>query len=130
MDRALRHAGLRGDPAVSSGALAAARWLPEVRVGAAVTRAQLPTGSRDETEIYGLLTWPLGRGTVGAARDELRNDRWRVTAKTDLLDRITATWHRRAQADRIGDEVAAELELEEADAELDALTGDALEDQP
>lgn len=128
--RALRYAGLDRDEAAGSGALAASRWLPQVHVGAAITRAQLPAGAHDETEVWGALTWPLDPTAVGAARDELRNDRWRLAARSDLVDRLAATWHRRTQADRIGDEVAAELELEEADAEIDALTGDALEDQP
>lgn len=128
--RALHYAGLDREPAIDSGVLAAARWLPELRIGASVARARLPTGAKDETVVFGALSWPLDPTAVGAAADELRNDRWRLAARSDLVDRISRAWHRRTDADRLGDEVAAELDLEEADAEIDALTGAALEDRP
>lgn len=129
IDRALRNAGLC-PTAPLDGVREAARFVPELRLGATVGRAQLPWGTRDETLVYGALAWPLDRASAGSAVDEARYDRQRVKRREDLIDRIAATWHRREQADRIDDDVAAELAAEEADAELDALTGAAVEDEP
>lgn len=102
---------------IITGAAAAAHWLPELRVGVAVTRAQLPSGKRDETEVYGTLLWPLGR--VDAA--SLRRPRAAVSRHSDLLDQIAALW-RRAEADRRRGDLWSELDRQEAEAELEALT--------
>jgi hypothetical protein len=129
IDRALANAGLCPTPPLD-GVRAAAQWIPELRLGAVLTRARLPWGSLDETVVYGALSWPLDRSPVGAAIDEARVDRQRTRRREDLVERIAATWHRREQAYRIEDDIDAELTAEEADAELDALTGSAVEDEP
>jgi hypothetical protein len=110
-------------------AIAAASWLPELRVRATVERSDVP-GRRDNTTVSGELTWPLDRSFGSNAIAEARARRQAAVERERLVDRIAETLRRRQQAHDLNDDVAAELAEEEADAEVYALTGRAAEDGP
>ena len=110
-------------------AAAAARWMPQLRLHAIVDRALGPLG-HDDMMLLGELAWPLGRSAPGDEIAASRARRQTSAERQRLLDRIGDAWHRRRQADDREDEIAATLEAEEADAELDAITGRAAEDGP
>ncbi len=119
--RALRRSdGCTAHP--SERAATAAQWMPELRLGAAARHADWAAGSSTETLIYGALAWPLDRAPVGDALAVAQRTRQCAEARTSLVERIAAAWHRRLQAEALADDVAAELATEEADAELEALT--------
>jgi hypothetical protein len=126
MKRSIQSRGL--SPLAGPTALAAARWLPTLTVGAIVERSS-GASARDHTMVVGALSWPL----EAESSAEVENERWRRQASADrqrLVDRIAESWRRRRQAQALEDDVAAELGTEEADAELDVLTGRADEDGP
>lgn len=105
-----------------SAAAATAHWLPRLRVRAIVERSGGPL-SHDNTMVLGELAWPLGRGVTG---DAVMADRTRRLTSADrerLVDRIADAWRRRRQLGDARDELDATLDAEEAEAELDALTG-------
>jgi len=116
-------------PPSHSLAAAAARWLPTLSVGAIFERSRGPA-SHDQTTVLGQLSWPLDDKL---SSEELFRDRLLRQASRErqrLLDRIAATWQRRRQAQERADDLEAELGTQEADAELDVLTGRADEDGP
>ena len=124
MRRALAHAAL-DRPSVSERVLAAARWIPQLRLGGIVERGQQLTGaSVASTFVYGELAWPLSRTPTGDAIAAERDRRWQSAERQRLIDRVTDAWQRRQHASEMADEVAARLAEDEADAELEALTGD------
>lgn len=128
MVRALRN----DDPGetVSERALAAAPWIPSLRLGALFERGAYGGSGRVDTTFYGALLWPLGRTPVGDNIAAARDRRARSAARDSLVERIAAAWQARNRADDAADDVAARLDEEEADATLDALTGAATEDEP
>jgi hypothetical protein len=128
IERALRNDAPGGT--VSERALAAAPWIPQLRLGAVVTHGAYASGSRFNTTVYGVLAWPLGRTPVGDNIAAARDRRARAAARDSLVERIAAAWHTRNLADDAADEVAARLADEEANATLDALSGAATEDEP
>jgi len=122
IDRALRNDSPGAPP--SDRAIAAAEWIPELRLRAVVERGYLPTRSRLDALFFGELIWPLGRTPVGDNIEAARDRRQRSAARDSLVERISAAWHARSVADDAADDVAARLAEEEADATLDALAGD------
>jgi len=127
MERAVLARGL--SPPSHSLAAAAARWLPTLSVRAIFERSRGPE-SHDQTTVLGQLSWPLDDKL---SSEELFRDRLLRQASRErqrLLDRIAATWQRRRQAQERADDLEAELGTQEADAELDVLTGRADEDGP
>jgi hypothetical protein len=108
----------------------AASFVPQLRLGAAVERSHWQGRSAVDTIVYGELVWPLGRAPAGHAIAASREGQQRAAARETLVERIAAAWHKRRQADDLADEIAARLAHEEADAEIEALTGDATEDEP
>lgn len=129
IQRGLLRAGLC-DGTVSDGAIAAAQWLPELRLGARFRHRTMPWGFAAETLVFGELAWPLGRTPVGDAIRGVREGRQRSDARDSLVERIASAWHKRQQAAQVTDEIAARLDGDEADAELEALTGEDGEAQP
>lgn len=128
IERALAHAAL-DRPSVSERVLAAARWIPQLRLGVTVERGQPLSGTSVASAfVYGVLAWPLSRTATGDAIAAERELRLRATARQRLIDRVSEAWQRRQHASELTDEVAARLAEDEADAELDALVGD--EDGP
>jgi hypothetical protein len=121
MARALRNE-LPGESA-SDRAIAAAQWIPELRLRALVAEGALPGRHRLDTTFFGELVWPLGRTPVGDLIAAARDRRQRSAARDSLVERIADAWHARALADDAADEVTARLAEEEADATLDALDG-------
>jgi hypothetical protein len=127
MERAVLARGL--SPPSRPLAAAAVRWLPTLTIGAVFERSRGPL-SHDQTTVLGHLSWPLDDRR---SSDELSRERLHRQASTErqrLLDRIAATWQRRRQAEERNDDLEAELGTQEADAELDVLTGRADEDGP
>jgi hypothetical protein len=122
MERALRNQSPGAPP--SDRAIAAAEWIPELRLRAIVEQGFLPTRSRVDALFFGELIWPLGRTPVGDNIEAARERRQRSAARDSLVERIAAAWHARSVADDAADDVAAQLAEEEADATLDALAGD------
>jgi hypothetical protein len=100
--------------------LAWVQLIPQLRLRAMMQQSQEPR--RASIEGLGIveLIWPLTRSAaldgVAAAR-ELRQ---REAARDSLVARIGAAWRRRRQAQDRADDLASD----EADAELEALTGD------
>jgi hypothetical protein len=127
MERALRSRGL--DPPPPGAAVEAARWLPRLTLGAIVDRALGPT-AHDQTTVIGTLAWPLDERSSGLALEQERLRRKTASQRQRLLDRIAEVWQRRLQAQTLADDVESELSIEEADAELDVLTGRGDEDGP
>jgi hypothetical protein len=122
IERALRNDSPGRPP--SDRALAVAQWIPQLRLKAVVSEHALPRQSRVETIVFGELAWPLGRTPVGdriAAADAKRQ---RSAARDALVERIAAAWHARTLAENAADAVSARLAEEEADATVDALTGE------
>ena len=128
IERALR-LDSPGKPA-SERALAAAPWIPELRLRAVFQHETLTSGHQLETTVLAELRWPFGRKPVADAMAVARDRRERSAARDELVAKIAAAWHARRLAGDAADDVAAELAEEEADATLDALTGDALGDGP
>jgi hypothetical protein len=122
MERALRNDSPGVPP--SDRAIAAAEWIPELRLRAVVEQGFLPTRSRVDALFFGELIWPLGRAPVGDNIEAARDRRQRSVSRDSLVERIAAAWHARSVADDAADDVAARLAEEEADATLDALAGD------
>lgn len=116
-----------GEPA-SDRAVAAAQWIPELRLRALVEHGALPGRGRVDSAIFGELVWPLGRDPVGDRVMAARERRQRSAARDSLVERIADAWHARALADDAADEIAARLAEEEAEATLHALGAD--EDEP
>jgi hypothetical protein len=122
IERALRNDSPSQPP--SDRALAAAPWIPELRVKAVVEHGTLPGRSRLDALVFGELIWPLGRTPVGDNIAAAEQRRQRAIARDSLVERIAAAWHARSLADDAADDVAARLAEEEADATLEALVGD------
>lgn len=110
--------------AASDRAVAAAQWIPALRLRAVVEHGALPGRQRVDSAIFGELVWPLGRDPVGDRITAARDRRERSAARDSLVERIADAWHARALADDAADDVAARLAEEEADATLHALAGD------
>lgn len=117
-----------GRPA-SDRAAAAASWIPELRLRAMVTRGEWPRRSRLDTSVVGELAWPLGRSPRADATAAARDRRQRSIARDSLVERIAAAWRARRIATENTDDVEGRLAAEEADATLDALAGDDLEER-
>jgi hypothetical protein len=98
---------------------AAAPWLPELTLGASVSRAAWPLNAARETLLYGALAWPLDRppATVAALHERRMRDGERQSRAARLAD----AWHRRRVAQDTADDLSAQLAVEEADAEIAAL---------
>jgi hypothetical protein len=128
IERALRN-GSPGEPA-SERSLAAAPWIPELKLRAVFERGMLPGRSRLDTVFLGQLAWPFGRRPVEDAVAAARDRRERAATREQLVGQIAAAWHARRMASELADDVAAELAEEEADATLDALSGAVGGDEP
>ena len=114
----------------SERALAAAPWIPELRLRGVVEKSALPGRGRLDAGFFAELAWPFGRRIVEDAVAAARDRRERSAARDALVERITAAWHARRLAAEAADDVAGELAEEEADATLDALSGAAIGEQP
>jgi hypothetical protein len=109
---------------VSERAMAAATLIPELRLRAMFSDATWTGYHQFNATIVGELAWPLGRTPVGAAVDEARVRRQRSAERKSVVDQIAASWRERRRAEEMGDDIAAELAAEEADADAEALTED------
>lgn len=123
IDRGLQALSARS---VSDRALAAASFMPELRLRAIFEDATWTGRRATSTTILGELAWPLGRTPVGSAVDAAALRRQRSRERDSLVERIAAAWHERRRLEELGDDIASEIDREEADAELDAL----IEDEP
>lgn len=121
MTRALHYNGY--DEPCRSGALAAAQWMPVLRVHATIERTPGATGY-DATKVYAELAWPLGRTPVGDAVADEQSRRQSSAGRQRLLDHIAEVWRRRQHARDHRADLDRRLATEEAQAELDVLTGD------
>ena len=121
MTRALRYNGY--DEPSRGGALAAAQWMPALRVHAIVERTPTLLGYRS-TQIVGELAWPLGRTPILDSVAAEQSRRQSSAGRQRLLDHIADVWRRRQHARDHQDDVARQLAAEESQAELDVLTGD------
>ena len=128
IERALRFDSPGRPP--SEGALAAAPWVPELHLRAVVEHSTLPGRHQLDTTVLAIVAWPFGRRPIADATAVARDRRERSAARDALVEKIAAAWHARRIASEAADDVATELDQEEADATLDALTGDALGDRP
>jgi len=117
-----------GKPA-SDRAASAAPWLPELRLRATITHGEWPGRSRVDTSVFGELAWPLGRSPWADATAAARDRRQRSAARDSIVERLAAAWHARRVADDTADDIEAELAAEEAEATLDALASDDLEER-
>ncbi|MDB4965860.1 MAG: hypothetical protein JWN44_1549 [Myxococcales bacterium] len=100
----------------------AARWLPQLTLGASVSQASWSRHAAGDTLVYAALGWPLD--TPSATVPALRERRTREVERESRTARLADAWHRRRVAEETADDVAARLALEEADAEIDALDED------
>ena len=123
IERGLRHAGLSA-PSLSERVLAAARWLPRLRLGAVVERGDGTGLTRASTIVFGELSWPLPLRSAGDTLAAERATRQRSAERERLIDRISEAWQRRQHADDLADDIAARLAEDEADAELEAIVGE------
>ncbi|HEY2747120.1 MAG TPA: hypothetical protein VGL86_21000 [Polyangia bacterium] len=114
----------------SERALAVSPWIPRLKLRFVVEHGALAGRNRLDTSFFGELAWPFGRRPIDDAVAVARERREWAAARDRLVESIAAAWHARRVAAEHADDVAAELAAEEADATLDALTGDALGDQP
>lgn len=114
----------------SERALAAAPWVPELQLRAVVEHGTLPGRHQLETTVLAIVAWPFGRRPIADATALARDRRERSAARDALVAKIAAAWHARRVAGEAADDVAVELDEEEADATLDALSGDALGEGP
>jgi hypothetical protein len=114
----------------SETAIAASWWVPELRIAAGVAQTELSGKHRLDATVFGELAWPIGRSPVADAIAGARARRQRSSERDALVEQIAATWHARLRADELADDLEAQLDVEEADATLDALTGAAAGDRP
>jgi hypothetical protein len=119
IERALQRSGYC-DPPRSGQALTYARFIPELRLRGIVQQSQQPTRASVENIAMAELAWPLERSSALDVTTAARDVRQRAAARESLVSRIVETWHQREQALDRADDIAAD----EADAELDALTGE------
>ena len=127
MVRALRNDN-PGRPA-SERAASVAPFIPQLRLRAVVAQGQWPGRSRVETTLVGELAWPLGRTASTDAVTAAGDRRQRSAARDSTVEALAAAWHARLAADDVTDDLEAELAAEEADATIDALVGDDLEER-
>jgi hypothetical protein len=116
--RALQRNGERERPN-AGGRMTYARLVPELRLIGIVQQAQAPARASVDNILMAQLSWPLDQvanNAIAATRDA----RQRAAARESLVARILEAWHRRQDALDRADDLAAE----EADAELDAVTGE------
>jgi hypothetical protein len=127
MERALAARGLDPPPVARA---VAARWLPTLTLAAAVEQSA-GAGVGDQITVLGSLSWPFDDGRpsgIGLEHERLR--RTSASRRQRLVERIAEAWQRRLQAETLADDVEATLSADEADAELDVLTGRLDEDGP
>jgi hypothetical protein len=119
IERAVQRSGY-GDPPPRRDLLAYARLVPELRLRGILQQGQQPNRASVENLVMAELIWPLDRSPAQAATAAARELRQRTAARDDLVSRIVEAWHQREQALDRADDIAAD----EAEAELDALTGE------
>jgi hypothetical protein len=119
IERALRRSAYC-DPPPQARALTYARFIPELHLRGIVQQSQRPGRASVENIAMAELSWPLERSPALEATAAARDVRERAAARESLVSRIVDAWHQREQAlDRADD-----LTADEADAELDALSGE------
>ena len=82
--RALRNDSPGAPP--SERAVAAAQWIPQLRLKAIVSEHALAGQNRVETIMFGELAWPLGRTPVGDRVAAAEERRQRSIARDALVD--------------------------------------------
>ena len=118
IERALQRSG-DNDGRERGGSLSYARLIPQLSLRGVVQQAQGPGHASVQNLAMIELAWPLDR-LPGEAVAATRDVRQRAAARESLVDHIMEAWHQREQALDHADDLAAD----EADAELDALTGE------
>ena len=121
VERALQRAGFeRRDPARRR---LAASLLPTLRLRAGAQRVDGTLGGSGWAfEANATLTWPLERHRAVAADEK---EQRRLGARREqLLARVAELWHHREVLRAQAATMQSALELEETDAELDALVGE------
>jgi hypothetical protein len=119
IERALQRSGYC-DPPRHSHAFTYARFIPELRLRGIVQQLQQPRLASVENIGMAELAWPLDRSPALEATAAARELRQWTQARESLLSRIVEAWRQREQARDRADDLAAD----EAEAELDALTGE------
>src|SRR4051794_24360928 len=84
IERALRNDSPGATP--SDHAIAAAEWIPELRLRAVVEHGSMPTRSRFDALFFGELMWPLGRTAVGDHIEAARYRRQRSASRDALVE--------------------------------------------
>src|SRR5260370_23210829 len=119
IDRALRRSAYCDAPQAPR-ALTYARFIPELHLRGITQQSQRPSRASVENIVMAELSWPLDRSPAVEATAAARDLRQREAARESLVSRIVDSLHQREQALERADDIAAD----EADAELDALTGE------
>jgi hypothetical protein len=127
MMRTLRRAALDGPEPGNDARRVAASLLPSLKLSFGWARSIAPMQLRSAVEVLATLSWPLDALPVGDARALIPPSLRRATRREQLLDELGDRWRvveerRRVRARH--DDVETRLELEQAEAELDALAGD------
>ncbi len=97
-----------------------AHWVPELHLRGIVQQSQAPGRASVENIAMAELAWPLDRPFEASERAVDVAARQRSAAREALVDRLVDTWQQRERARARGDE----LDVEELEAELDALSGE------
>jgi hypothetical protein len=103
-------------------------FVPNLSVGARLDRVDIPLLSANALEVYALLAWPLeprlDRGRAGLS-DAVRFDERRAAVTAEAAERsrrVQTLRERQGEPLSVAESVDAELDLEEAEAEMDALS--------
>jgi len=127
MMRALNRAALDGSGSGEEARRVAASFVPSLKLDFGWARSIAPMQLRSAIEVLATLSWPFDALAAGDARALIAPSLRRATRREQLLDELGERWQvveerRRVRARH--DDVETRLELEEAEADLDALVGD------
>lgn len=130
--RALERAGLdpaSGQAPTGGSRLRAAALLPRLSLGAALLHRPLLASNRDALEMFAQASWPLGPVELNAVA-ALAAARQLEARRETVVGRVARLWRQRQQLAKTAAATAgsraqleAHLDLEETQAELEALVG-------
>lgn len=124
--RALRRAELARAPDWSE-RVSRARFAPTLTLGAGIIQGP----ASHAVEVYARLAWPFGRGELTRTRAVLGESARLSERREALTDEVTSRWGELIQrrqaphADDLREAIDSQLDLDEAEANLRALVGDA-----
>ncbi|HZS37303.1 MAG TPA: hypothetical protein VFF06_10765 [Polyangia bacterium] len=105
----------------------AAALVPSLRLDLGVARSQAPMQSRWAVEVLARLSWPLDAIAAGDARALVGPSMRRAARRDRVLEDLGEKWRVAEERRRVFErrhDVNAQLDLEEAEAELDAVAGE------